>query len=372
MQFDAKNPAYLLSRAQIVGRLGHPAEAARITRDIIARTDLPPLLKARAQCQLADLTVATHGEDQQAVDLRLAAIKTATPLVDDHRVGIRRQAKRVLLDAHLGAANDIAWGAWQQKPQIVPKWIRQADTLAVDLIEHEEADPALRLEVARQAIHAAAGTHGKWNPSEWAHLANDTGKKLLDSADDSLRRERIQWELGLTLSDSLEVAQGRGMNERSLADGMAALADMRQGVRHRQPLAEDLDRLGWVYYRVGVIHAVVKKDHAAAVTWFDRALPLLERPSASTNMGRPNIGRQGEALVSMGISYWETGNREDALRLTEQGVKRMDQAVAAKQLDDKALAIPYGNLATMHRELGHEDKARSFADLAAQHETQRR
>jgi len=30
--------------------------------------------------------------------------------------------------------------------------------------------------------------------------------------------------------------------------------------------------------------------------------------------------------VSMAVSYWETNNRREALRLTNQGVKLMEQA----------------------------------------------
>ncbi len=310
-QIEPKNAAYQLSKAEILTRLGRQSDAMRITKDVLARTELPPLLKARALCQLADLTAAAEHDGHEALQLRLSAIKAAGPLLADKRVGIRRQAKRVLIDAHLGAATDIAWGTWQQKQQIVPKWIHQADDLADDLIEHEEADPQLRLHVARQALHAAAGMQGKWDPGEWAKLVADTGKHLLDDTDDPLRHERIEWEMGQAMCDGLEVAQARGLTDRSLAESSAALRHLEAGVSHRQPTSDDTDRLGWLYYRVGVIHAVVKRDHATAVTWFDRALPLLDHPVPAP---AADLGRRGEALVSMGISYWETGNRQQGLR----------------------------------------------------------
>ena len=75
--------------------------------------------------------------------------------------------------------------------------------------------------------------------------------------------------------------------------------------------------------------------------------------------------RHGEAFVSMGVSYWEAGNRNEAMRLTEQGIKLMEQAIEAHLLNKTALAIPYSNLASMCREQGQEQQAKQFAILAA-------
>jgi len=45
-----------------------------------------------------------------AIKYHREAIQTATPLGSNPRVEVRRMAKRVMIDAHLGVANDIAWG----------------------------------------------------------------------------------------------------------------------------------------------------------------------------------------------------------------------------------------------------------------------
>ena len=114
-------------------------------------------------CQLAELSAGPNGDDKRAVELYMSAIKAAQPLTSDEHVAVRRLAKHLLLEAHLGAAGDIAWGVWQRKPATVARWIQQADQLAQDLIEHENADPQLRLDVARIAVSASAGTEGKWD-----------------------------------------------------------------------------------------------------------------------------------------------------------------------------------------------------------------
>ncbi len=79
-------------------------------------------------------------------------------------------------------------------------------------------------------------------------------------------------------------------------------------------------------------------------------------------------GRLGEAYVSMAISYWQVERREDALALSRRGVDLMVAAVEGDALDERALAVAYGNLATMYAEEGNEQQSRAYADLASRAE----
>ena len=92
-------------------------------------------------------------------------------------------------------------------------------------------------------------------------------------------------------------------------------------------------------------------------------VPLLERPIPTAALA--NLGRHGESFVSMGVSYWDTGNHDEALRLTAEGIKLMQQAVKDGTLEEEALHVPYTNLATMHRFLGDDEQADAFGELAA-------
>ena len=364
-ELSPDNAAFVLNKAAILARLGHQEEAVKLTQSVVERSDLPRLLKAHALCQLADLTAGP--DDKRTIELYMSAIKTAQPLASDPHVAVRRLAKHLLLDAHLGAASDIAWGVWQKKSVTVARWIQQADQLAQDLIDHEEADPQLKLEVARHAMSAAAGTDGKWDASDWVHQALDTGRKLIADSDDPLRKEALQWELGAALVDALEVQRTAGLNAESLAHAMSVLKYLQSGIQYRQRTKESTYLMGRAYFQIGVIHAVVDRDHTTAVLWFDRALPFLDRalpPSASQR-----IGRNGELLVSMGISYWQTGHHEEGLRLTQKGTDLMAKAVTMKLLNEGALAVPYSNLAAMHKQMGHTEQARSYSEMAAQHDT---
>jgi hypothetical protein len=67
----------------------------------------------------------------------------------------------------------------------------------------------------------------------------------------------------------------------------------------------------------------------------------------------------------MAVSYWEQGDRGEALRLTEQGLEWMERASSDGKLEKSALAVPYSNLARMHQLQGDEQKAKQYAELAA-------
>ena len=108
--------------------------------------------------------------------------------------------------------------------------------------------------------------------------------------------------------------------------------------------------------------ALRDQDHKAAVTWFDRAIPLLEKPLPQE--AASELGRHGETFVSMGVSYWEAGQREKSLEMTERGVALMETAVKQSLLDEKSLTVAYGNLATMHRTFGRNDRAEQLESLA--------
>ncbi len=119
--------------------------------------------------------------------------------------------------------------------------------------------------------------------------------------------------------------------------------------------------LGRLYFRLGAIHALGDKNHRLAVGWFDKALPLLEPTPAGQKI---DLGRHGESLVTMGVSYWETGKREKAVDLSQQGVALMEQAVKQGTLPRAALRVPYSNLAAMHRQLGQTAEAAHYEQLA--------
>jgi hypothetical protein len=284
-------------------------------------------------------------------------------LVESERACVRRAAKQVLVSAQLGAACDIAWGQWQQKDRAVPKWLAQAHQAAEDLIDKEGADEIVHLLVLRKALAASAGMQGKLDPVAWTKEAIKSGRTQIDSADDPWRRARLEWETGLALYDALQADQARGFHDHALSNSTLVAKYLESALKQRQETPHGAYLLGRLYFRVGAIHAVELADHRAAAGWFAKALPLLQRPLPTTAVA--DVGRLGESFVSIGISYWETGRRDEAIRVTKHGVSLINQGIKQRVIDEDALAVPYSNLALMHKEMGRAREAENFAAMAA-------
>jgi hypothetical protein len=115
---------------------------------------------------------------------------------------------------------------------------------------------------------------------------------------------------------------------------------------------------------LGAVYAVHQEDHVQACQWYDRAADLLLKQVPVTSMAVP--GRHGDALVSMGVSYWQIDNRQRALELTQAGADLVEEAVTGGILSVDTLAVPYGNLAAMYKAQGEQQPATRYARLASQ------
>ncbi len=105
-----------------------------------------------------------------------------------------------------------------------------------------------------------------------------------------------------------------------------------------------------------------KLDHAKAVQWYDKSVPLITSKWPASELVAPR--REGEMLVSMGVSYWQTGDKSRALELTKTGVGLVETAVQGGVLEKKTLAVPYGNLASMYDQMGEAINAAKYNELA--------
>jgi tetratricopeptide (TPR) repeat protein len=367
LEIEPTQGLYHLTRADIHGQSGQYDEAGREIKEVLSGSDATVAVKAQALCQLGDLLAKSPAHDyQRAIEHHMSSIKLADPLSVEKNAIVRRAAKRLLVDAHLGVANDIAAGNWQQKDQAVAKWLDRAEGYAEDLITQEDGDPTLRLHVARGALNACAAAGGKIDSVPWAKMAIEYGKPLIVSCEDPWTRAQLEWELGTALSDGLMTDEFRGATQHALANTALTVMYLENGAKYRRETPEDVFELGWLYYRLGALHAIRRSDHNTAVAWYEKAYPLLDRPIPLTL--RSLQGRYGEWLVSMGISYWETGSRDLGLQLTDAGMQHVQEAVRRKIADEKSLAIPCSNLAFMHQALGHSDEAQSFSKLAAKYD----
>lgn len=361
IKFDDKNAQYRVTYAQILDQLGDPAEAIAQAKAAVERSKKRPHIKARALCLVGDLLNAAATPDMaEALKYHTEAIKTAEPILSNRHPAVRKIAKEVIIDAHLGAASDIAWGEWSSKGKAVDRWTALAAAFAEEFIANDGGTDEHRFRVASRALAAYVGTVGELDPTEWAEESLHVGEQLIKQSVDPTVRQQLEWETGMAAFNAVQVYQARKDQESSLKYGELAAKHLEAGRLESEP--EQGYLLGRLHFRLGTIHALAQEDHEAAVVCYERASKLFEQPVP--NQSSVEVGRQGEAYVSMGVSFWEVGRKEEAIEMTKQGVDLVKQAVTAGVMPESALVVPYENLANMQRYEGQTNAAALTQQLA--------
>lgn len=352
---------YRLYQAQVLMSLGRYEDADRVVKDTLATANPPKCLQARALCLQGDIALVGASRDvKQALKLHMQSIELADTASTDTKTTVRREAKRVLVDAHLGAAHAIALGQWNKKEAVVPKWLIKAGEAATDLVNNEGAETYLRFHVAHRALVAIAASQGAVDGSRVTQDFQALGNRELAAAADPLARSRIEWELAAGLYEGMQEAHARGAAGVATTLGESAIRHLANVAPRR--IEQDY-LLGQIHYRLGAEHAVFRSDHATAVKWYAKAIPLLEKPLPVSCLSETS--KHGEAFISMGVSYWQQGDKQRAVDLTGEGVHLVEQAVKTGLAETAQLEIPYANLANMHRELGDATNSQKFADMAS-------
>ena len=306
-----------------------------------------------------------------ALDSHSKAIVTAQQQLSNEQAEIAQAALETLVNAHLGAARDIAWGNWNQKASSVMRWLNQANRYNEQLINTAHySDRQMyqsRVTIASKALSAIAGIGKEINPVQWAEMLTENGEKLLALMDSSKEKERLMWSIGMSLYDAVQVFQARRDNEMTLKYGQKAVECLEGASSYANKSsgkvsASDLYIQGRLYFRIGAIYAISKKDHQQAVQWYSKSLPIFE--TVADALPKVELGRLGETLVSMGVSYWETGKQTQAVNLTENGIYCLEQAAEEELASSKSLVIPYRNLSMMLNYMGKKQESSQYIQKA--------
>ena len=353
-----------LKHASVLLSLGRTAEAREKVEAVKAQENIAPLVTAQTARMLGRIELAEPLPDyQKSVGNFEAAIRTATPLLTSASASIQAAARDVLLDAHLGTALAIAKGTWQQKGRVIPKWIARSETLVADSKTAGRDRDQMEIHLCRGALAAAAGSAEGVESHPWVKRLLEAREKLGASVTDPARRRQIDWEVGRGLADALTASLLRNDASDMLDNATLTAAYLESGAEQRQLSVAERREMGDLLFRIGILHSLQKGDHATAVTWFDKVVPLWD---GDQSFG--DSGRIGESFVSMAISYWQVNRREDALTISRKGVELMVEAVDRKELDERSLAVAYGNLSTMHAEEGDDEQSKNYAELASRAE----
>jgi len=363
LRLEPAAPQYRLTAAAAHAAVGEHAAAVTAADSVLAVDKLEPLVRGEALKLRGDLAATGPARNpQQALSFHTQAIKLVDPLGLDERPAVRRGAKELLFKLHLAVAADVAWGHWRDKPKVVPKWLERAAAFAEDLEQVETVDLPLRLEMARGALAAAAGVQGRLNVARWLSRGQEEAEKLVAKTSDPARQAELRWQLALLLYDALQVEHARGNVAEADKYGEQVIAALGAIDAAWRPDAGDY-LLGRTYFRLGAVHAVHKNEHQEAVTWYEQARPLLEKPAAGLPLA--DHAPRGEDFVSMGVSYWEANQRKLAVELTKQGIELLQAGAEEQLIEPKSLSVPYANLAAMLEAMGQREESQRFAELAA-------
>ena len=356
-----------LKHAGILLTVDRPDEARGVLESAKATPNAPPLVTAQADRLLGRIELASPAPDyQKAVEHFAEAIRRSSALLSKQSPTIQQAAREILLDAHLGTGLAIARGTWQQKGRVIPKWMARSEAVVVECKADDSVRQTLELQLCRGALAMAAGSVDSIEPLPWVKRLLELRDRMGESVKDPWRRRQIDWETGLGLLDALAAAQLRGDSADMLDNATLTAAYLDKGGEHRELTDKERKSAGDLSFRIGIMYSLQRGDHATAVTWFDRVIPMWDDNPRLQN--DREAGQLGESYVSMAISYWQVDRREDALALSRRGVDLMVAAVDSKHLEERALAVAYGNLSTMYAEEGDEVKSQTYAEMASRAE----
>ena len=115
---------------------------------------------------------------------------------------------------------------------------------------------------------------------------------MLEEASDVGYKARLSWDLAVALSDAVELEQARKRRPEATEQATLAMECCEAGAAAGKELpARDYLR-GRLMFRMGELAVTDKSKHEQAISWFDRAVPLLDRAPASVAAMR---GRRGHA-----------------------------------------------------------------------------
>lgn len=363
VRLEPSNPAHRLALAEAFRAGGEFDKSVIETRKVLDDGSAPEVVRAQALDLMGRLAaMGTQKIADKTIDFHNAAISIADKLATSTDDRERRTAKDVLVSSHLSVAREVARRDYADKASTVAEWIGRASGLAEDRIASDDGGLELRLQVARGALAALAEMRPTKDPAPWLNEAQATAEELLSTSTDPLFRARVHWELGESYQHAVRIEHLRGDSEQALGYGSRAINELSAGAEPRTTSPEAEKLVGKLYFYLGAVNAVHKKDHAEAIGWYDRGREILSAETTPSDFVIPR--REGEELVSMGVSYWEQGQRDLAVELTEAGARLMERGVTAGVVEEKALAVPYGNLHTMHGELENTSKASEYGRLA--------
>lgn len=365
VRLEPSNVSFHLMTARAENENGNYARAVQTTRRLLDQENISDIDRAVARQQLGDLLAEGPTPDfDKAMEFHQLAIDLAVPIASHEEFAVRRRAKKVIVNAHLAVALDIARGNFQNKSETILQWLDQADVLIDHFVDADNGDSILRLVALRQRLAIQAGLPRPTDPTATIRTIQRLADQLVQSSNDTEFHETVDYELRRALYNGVRVEHARDQFPRAMQYALDVVGRFEVAHARKELAPRERIQLGELYYLAGAMQAIGSQNHEAASRLYDKSLELIFEPMPVFALSRS--GEQGEWFVSMGVTFWQLDQSERAIRMTNQGSEFMKRAVVAGWIEESALGVPYGNLATMHRSLGNDSQADDFAELALQ------
>ena len=365
LEFDPSMPQFHITLAKALMTMNRIEDAKMYLKEMLPLCEKYQHQKAVALCLLGDLYRQGAGVNcEQAYQYHKDALDIAISLREHSNPTVRSTAREVLVNAQLGVVKDIALGNWDNKWSAIEKWFASIKEILKDqeVVSKKRLIREYLFRVALTGLSAQSVISDSSSLEPYIQDVLIAAEELTNVSDDPINRRRIQWEAGCVLFEAVQSFQRKKQYSAALKYGEPTVDMIELGIEGRTSEA-DYYLLSRLYFRLGAIHAIGMNNHRAAIVWFDRTLPIFD--DILPGLGPEETGRVGEMLVSMGVSYWHTDQKNESIRLSELGLKKIKAAVDKGYLEMTALLIPYSNLSTMWSKLDDHEKADKYYQSAA-------
>jgi hypothetical protein len=367
----------LLLQVQVATAANELDGLMRRIRAIRNDVQLPALTRAKAAFAMGQINTKLSSPNyKQAFSFHSEANQRARELLKSSELAEQFGALELMVNAHLAIAHDIAFGEYtaEEKNRAVPKWIELSWKFTAHLLANNYHDQALGLDVCRSSLELLKKL-GKSVPLEvWEERITQQAASVLQLKGTSTEfMDHMRWQQAMALYHATIIARQGKDGNRVQQLGLAAYQ------LFRGPLTATTKTNHWdstptkaamigLCYTLGSVEAIDNLDHVKAIQWYGQALQYLDTPNiqqfAAEHATKQSIGLgwHGERLVSMGLSYWSTGNKTQGLRLTQQGIAWIETAVRDHGFPNHHLKIPYSNLAVMTKSLEQRQDIQNIAN----------
>ena len=369
IQLDPDQPQYHVTLAEIIGTAGYTKKARQYLESLLPYCSNMAQLKGHAECLLGDF----YRDDNDIQDLLAAkkhyetAIETVTSLLKSTNPTLRQQAKLVLVKTYLSMAQCISLSNWQNKETNLPQWLEGAESFAMNLVMEDNMTRECLLDVAVGAINVYLNCPELDGLEKWIDKLQSVTDEIVSQQDDELTNRKIEKQFATALYDIQQIYEARGNYQQTLQYAKKAIQYFERHVNDSDDVT-DTYRLANLYYQIGTLEASGrasrppvqpdKKAHIRAAGWFAKAIPLFQQiETALSKYEQPVLGQM---YINIGTSYWEVGEKNYAIQITEYGIGKLENAVEDKLVEDKVLATPYTNLSKMYEKMGRSDEAENY------------